>query len=149
MLLLRLHKSVLVCLSIVYSNLVFAQEHDPIVRKWMVDDKSAKIEIYKGEDDKYYGKVVWLRKPTVDGKQKIDIHNPVECKRNRPLMGMVVLTGFIKTDDGLYEKGAIYDPKTGNTYNCKMILEGDSLFVRGFVGISIIGKSTVWTKAAD
>jgi uncharacterized protein (DUF2147 family) len=133
------------CLPISYASHVFAQ--DAIAGHWYIDDSTAKIEIYKGHDSRYYGKIDWLKRPCMNGKQKIDIHNPDPCKRDRPFMGMVVLKGFIKITEGLYEKGTIYDPKTGTTYHCKMVLEGDTLYVRGFIGISLLGKSTVWTKA--
>lgn len=36
--------------------------------------------------------------------------------------------------------------KNGKTYSCNMTLAGNKLNVRGYVGISMIGRTSVWTK---
>ena len=57
-----------------------------------------------------------------------------------------MLKGF-SFDDGEWVDGSIYDPKTGKTYSCKMTLKGnDKLSVRGYIGISLIGRTDVWTR---
>ena len=52
------------------------------------------------------------------------------------------------SDDGKnkWSNGIIYDPNNGKTYSCKAKLEGDKLNVRGFIGISLFGRTTVWTR---
>ena len=51
-------------------------------------------------------------------------------------------------DDGQWEDGDIYDPKSGKTYSCVIKMQKDgSLHVRGFIGISLLGRTTLWTKA--
>jgi uncharacterized protein (DUF2147 family) len=48
---------------------------------------------------------------------------------------------------GTWENGEIYDPKSGKTYSCVMKLESaDKLSIRGYMGISLIGRSEVWTR---
>jgi uncharacterized protein (DUF2147 family) len=42
--------------------------------------------------------------------------------------------------------GSIYDTDNGKTYSCKMTLDNDTLKVRGFVGISLFGRTTVWKR---
>ncbi|MBA3828914.1 MAG: DUF2147 domain-containing protein [Taibaiella sp.] len=126
---------------------ISAQTKDPIEHLWYDQDKTAKIEIYLAKDGKYYGKIVWLKVPTVNGKNKIDIHNPDEQKRNEPILGLVLLRGFNKEGKNIYEDGTVYDPKGGRTYSCKMTLNGNKLNVHGYWGISIIGRSTTWTMA--
>ena len=130
-----------------YITKAVSAQNDPITHVWLNTEKTAKIEIYQEGDGKYYGKVVWLKKPNINGKPKIDIYNPDKTKRNRPFMGMVVLKGFVKTATGVYENGTVYDPTTGKTYRCKMFVSGEKLHLRGYWGISLIGKSAVWTKA--
>lgn len=125
----------------------FAQSGDPLVRLWYNEEKNAKIEIYKAKDDRYYGKVVWLKVPTVDGKPKTDIHNADEKKRGQPIIGLVILKGIKKVGDNDYEDGTVYDPKNGSTYKCKMYFDGDKLNLRGYIGFSWIGRTTTWTKA--
>jgi uncharacterized protein (DUF2147 family) len=122
-------------------------QHDPIERNWFSDDKTAKIHIYRGKDGKFYGKIAWLKVPDRNGKPKVDERNPDENKRNQPILGLTILKGFEKEKDGVYEEGTIYDPKSGKTYSAKLTLKGDHLDVRGYVGISMIGKTTTWYKA--
>ncbi len=62
-------------------------------------------------------------------------------------MGLLLLKSFNKDGATVYEDGTIYDPKNGKTYSCKITHKGDQLDVRGYVGISMIGRTTTWTKA--
>jgi uncharacterized protein (DUF2147 family) len=120
---------------------------DQIERLWYNEEKTARIQVYKAIDGKFYGKIVWLKVPTVNGQAKIDIHNPDEKKRNVPIMGLLILKGFTKDGANEYTGGTIYDPKNGKMYSCKMTYEGDKLDVRGYYGFSWIGRTTTWTKA--
>ncbi|MGN6567247.1 MAG: DUF2147 domain-containing protein [Flavipsychrobacter sp.] len=141
------HLSLLFVLALLSQVPLFAQSGDPLLHLWYNEEKNAKIEIYKGKDDRYYGKVVWLKVPTVDGKPKTDIHNSDEKKRNQPIIGLVILKGIKKVGDNDYEEGTVYDPKNGSTYKCKMSFDGDKLNLRGYIGFSWIGRTTTWTKA--
>lgn len=119
---------------------------DAIEGLWYNEEQTAKIKIYKAKNDKYYGKIDWLKEPEKDGKERVDEHNPDKSKRNNPLMGLVVLKGFKKDGEHEYEDGSIYDPKNGKTYSCIITHEGDKLNVRGYVGFSWIGRTAVWTR---
>jgi uncharacterized protein (DUF2147 family) len=58
------------------------------------------------------------------------------------------MTGFTPAGSGKWENGTIYDPKSGNTYACNMELEGtNTLRLRGYIGISLIGRTEVWKRA--
>jgi uncharacterized protein (DUF2147 family) len=113
---------------------------------WKNEDAS--FEVYE-ENGKLNAKIVSLHEPlTPDGKQKTDIHNPDASKHSRPIIGMVFMTGFTPAGSGKWDNGTIYDPKTGNTYSCNMELEGpNTLRVRGYVGISLIGRTETWKRA--
>ena len=114
---------------------------------WYNEEKTAKIQIYKATDGKFYGKIVWLKVPDADGKPKVDKNNPDDKKKNDPLMGLILLKAFKKDGEKGYNDGTIYDPKNGKTYSCKITNKGDVLDVRGYIGFSWIGRTTVWTKA--
>jgi Uncharacterized protein conserved in bacteria (DUF2147) len=102
--------------------------------QWKNED--ATFEVFENEG-KLSGRIVDLKEPLREGKPKVDIHNSDPSKRSRPIMGMVFMYGF----------GTIYDPKSGNTYSCTMELDGpDKLKVRGYIGISLIGRTDVWTR---
>jgi uncharacterized protein (DUF2147 family) len=124
-----------------------AQTADPIVGIWNDEDRVSKIQVYKAADNKYYGKIVWLKEPDRDGKPKTDIHNPDETKRTQPEMGLMLLKGFTRNNEKEYSDGTIYDPRSGKTYSCKIKYDEGKLNVRGYVGVSLFGKTTIWTKA--
>lgn len=73
-----------------------------------------------------------------------------ECKgerKDKPIIGMTILWGLKKDGDG-WGGGEILDPKNGKIYRAKMSLseDGNSLNVRGFIGISLIGRSQTWHR---
>jgi uncharacterized protein (DUF2147 family) len=81
------------------------------------------------------------------GKPKIDREYPDASKRERPILGMNIVWGFTPSGENLWEGGFIYNPREGKTYKCKLTLENpDRLKVRGFIGVSLIGKTNIWTR---
>lgn len=121
---------------------VFAQFNDEaILGVWMSAKKDTKFQIFK-QGSKFYGKIIWGT-----GSAAKDIRNPDEKLRDRDVVGLVILNDFIFDGSDTWEKGTIYDPREGKTYSCKLSLKSDNqLSVRGFVGISLFGRTEVWTK---
>ncbi len=136
-----------IALLLLVSRLYAFAQADQIEHVWFNEEKSAKIQIYKGTDNKFYGKIVWLKEPDRNGKPKTDIHNPDKARQNDPELGLVILNGFVKDGAKGYQDGTVYDPKNGKTYSCKMTFEGNELNVRGYVGFSLLGRTTKWTRA--
>lgn len=129
---------------------LFAQDYktDDILGYWLNEDQDGKVEIYK-ENGKYYGKLVWLKFPIDEetGKPKLDKHNPDDELKKRPSKGIILMNDFEYDGDGEWDDGEIYDPKSGKTYSCYMKLESmNKLKVRGFIGVSLIGRTTYWTR---
>jgi uncharacterized protein (DUF2147 family) len=105
------------------------------------------IEIFE-KNGVYFGKIT---------KLLIDPPDTV-CKKctgdlkNKPLVGMIILKDMKKTgnvDKELgpeYAGGTILDPDEDNTYKCKMWLKDDVLTVRGYIGISLFGRSSQWFR---
>ncbi len=131
-----------------------AQTRDDVLGKWWNEEKDAQVEIYSCEG-KYCGKIAMLKEPNypandpkgMAGKPKIDRENPEADKRERPLLGMNLVWGFTRAGENVWEGGFIYNPREGKTYKCKLTLENpDRLKVRGFIGISLIGKTNTWTR---
>jgi uncharacterized protein (DUF2147 family) len=77
-----------------------------------------------------------------------DQNNPDSGLRKRALCGLVIGTGFHQDDAGHLSGGYLYDPKSGHTYRGKMAAEGDSLHLRGYVGIAAFGRSETWKRVA-
>lgn len=124
----------------------FAQSKDAILGKWINSSGEAHVEIYK-KGVQYFGKIVWLKAPKDEkGNPKTDYKNPVVSLRSRPILGMEMLQNFVY-DDGKWTDGKIYDPKSGKTYSCNMnIKDNGDLNMRGYIGISLIGRSEVWKR---
>lgn len=148
MLIARLFIGSLTCIFSLLPALLFAQkETDAVIGVWYNGSKESKIEIYKC-DTRYCGKIVWLKEPQSNGKPKADKNNPDEKLRSRPIIGMELMKGFTYDGDNEWVDGEIYDPKSGKTYSCKMtLINANKLDVRGFVGISLIGRTDSWTRA--
>ena len=121
---------------------------DPSSAAGLWKNEDASFEVYE-ENGRLNAKIVSLREPlTPDGKEKTDIYNPDPNKHSRPIIGMVFMTGFAPAGPGKWENGTIYDPKNGNTYSCNMELQGtNTLKVRGYIGISLIGRTETWKRA--
>jgi uncharacterized protein (DUF2147 family) len=131
-----------------------AQNQDAVLGKWLNGKHNAQIEITKA-DGKYFGRIVWLKEPVypaddkkgMAGKQKVDRESSDPTRHSTPLLGLLVLRNFVFGGNNLWEQGNIYDPDNGKDYRCKMTLtSADVLNVRGFIGISLIGRTDVWTR---
>ncbi len=124
---------------------------DDILGIWLNEDKDAHVNIYI-ENDKYYGKIVWLKDPIDEetGKPKLDDENNDESLRDRPVMGLLLLRDFEFDGDDEWEDGKVYDPKNGKDYSCYMEFpdedDKNKLKVRGYIGFSLLGRTTYWTR---
>ena len=131
-----------------------AQNHKPddIIGIWLNQEATGKIQVYK-VGDKYFGKLVWLREPNdkITGKPRTDIENPDAKLKNVPLIGLVNLKDFIFNGKDEWSKGTIYDPKNGKTYSCNIHFgeKPNILKIRGYVGVSLLGRNTFWTKSIN
>jgi uncharacterized protein (DUF2147 family) len=134
--------------SLMASMLARAADKGSPLGLWRSED--ATIEIFE-DQGKLSGKIVALPDPrTPEGKEKTDIHNPDSAKRERPILGLVFMSGFTRKSDTRWENGTVYDPKSGNTYSCFMELEGpQKIKFHGYIGISLIGRTVFWTRAPD
>jgi len=100
------------------------------------------VEVYE-DGGTYKGTIVGSK----SGEARYDKNNPDESKRDRRLLGVTVLDGLQYAGDGEFEGGTIYDPNNGKTYKAKATQTGrDTLEARGYIGISLIGKSQTWKR---
>lgn len=135
--------------STLFLNSFAQNKTDEITGTWLTESQKAKVTIFKS-GNYFYGKIVWLKEPNgADGKQKIDKNNPDKKLKSRPILGLLMLTGFeFDAKNNQWINGDIYDPKNGKTYSCKITqTENNALEIRGFIGISLIGRTEVWTRS--
>lgn len=116
---------------------------------WYAEGGAAEVQIVPCSNT-LCGRVVWLRSPLgEDGCELHDDKNPDLNSRGRPIVGLEVLSGLKPADDdgSVWTGGTIYDPATGRTYSCNARMEGDDrLFLRGYFGIQLLGRTTTWTR---
>lgn len=119
---------------------------DDITGTWLTrGDKKAKIAITRNGNT-YDGKIVYLSVLNADGSSPRDEKNPDKAKRTQTILGLQILKGF-KFDKDEWNHGEIYDPESGKTYSCTLSLKDPStLKVRGYIGISLLGRTEIWTK---
>jgi len=137
-----------------YAAPALADGPDGVLGVWVTADGKAHVEIVK-HGDVYDGSIVWLKEPVyrpdekkgTPGMPKTDLNNPDKSLQSRPLMGLPLIQGFKYDGDNVWTDGTIYDPDSGKLYSCKMTLMMDgSLRVRGYVGISLFGRTEIWTR---
>ena len=141
--------------SIVFTVLIscfslYSAKAQSVFGKWeSIDSKTGKaeaiIEIYK-EKNKAFAKVVDILNP--DDKDK----NCIYCKgenKDKPILGMVIVDG-LKENGDKWGSGKILDPKNGNYYKCYITLVDNSkLKLRGYIGISLFGRTEYWYKVEN
>jgi uncharacterized protein (DUF2147 family) len=142
----------LATLTVLFATSALAQESSAVGRWTTIDDETKKpksvIAIYE-ENGKLYGKIEKLfREPN-------EPENPVcdKCEgalKNQPILGMVILRD-LKKDDDEWSGGTILDPGNGKTYKCKIAVQdgGKKLKVRGYIGMSLLGRTQHWVRATE
>ena len=110
---------------------------------WLTDDQKGVVEIvHCGQ--KLCGIIARVldRSPAAP---KTDVHNPDATLRNRPIVGLPVLSGFTGSG-GSWKGGRAYDPKSGKSYRAYLESQPDgSLKVSGC--ILVFCQSRRWTRA--
>jgi uncharacterized protein (DUF2147 family) len=117
-----------------------------------VDEKSGKPESWFKITERngvYVGNIVKIFfKPGEDENWVCD-----KCEgdeRGKPVLGLALIKGMQRK--GLeYENGTIMDPRDGSVYSALMKIspDGQKLEVRGFLGISFLGRSQMWNRLPD
>lgn len=119
-----------------------------------VDDKTGAAESWFSiaeKDGIYTGTIVRMfQKP---GEPPPEAWRCTKCEgaeKDAPVLGLALIKGM-KRKGLKYEDGTIMDPRDGTVYRALMelSLDGKKLEVRGFYGISLIGRSQMWNRLPD
>ncbi|WP_114241543.1 DUF2147 domain-containing protein [Dyella sp. C9] len=127
-----------------------------IVGDWMVASKDAIIRIGR-VGDTFEGHIAWQLHdtygpedgPELNGRIVTDRHNPDPALRERPLTGLRLVWGLrYDAGSGEWLDGQVYDSDNGKTYHCQVrLIDADHLSLRGYIGISLLGGSTTWSRS--
>jgi uncharacterized protein (DUF2147 family) len=112
-----------------------------------IDDKTgsarAIVRIYE-QDGKLFGRIERSFTPGAENRV-CDVCT--DERKDQPIIGLIIIRN-IQSKDGEYAGGDILDPDTGTIYRCKFRLaqDGARLIVRGYIGISLLGRSQTWQR---
>ena len=113
-----------------------------------IDDITGKakshINIYS-DNGQFYGKISKL---LLSPQDKTCDACPAD-KKDKPLVGMLVLWGLKKDNNKEWSGGKILDPESGKVYKCKLWFEDgnyNQLNMRGYIGFSLLGRNQLWHK---
>ena len=127
-----------------------AAEPSPVGHWQTVDDKTGAgrgtVRIYE-EGGEIFARIASAAKPE-ENNEICD--KCTDFRKNQPVIGMVIVR-HMKWNGKEYDGGDILDPDTGTVYRCRMRLTGGGakLQVRGFVGVSLFGRTQTWTRIAE
>lgn len=135
---------------VVFFAIIFNAQSQSVLGKWKtVDDETGEaksiVEVYE-KGGKIYGKVVEILR----AEHKKDVCSKCEgADKNKPILGMVIISG-LKKEDSEYNGGTVLDPENGKKYKCYITLESpDKLKLRGYIGLSIMGRTQYWTRVKN
>lgn len=118
-----------------------------------IDDKTgaskAHIQIQKEEDGTFTGTIIKVTPMPGYKPKEICIACPMPYT-NKPILGLEVLKGLKYDKNNSYSGGKILDPLTGKIYsmNAKLSAKGNRLQMRGYIGVSALGRSQTWVRSA-
>ena len=126
---------------------------DPLPGLWeQVDEKSGKLQalirIVEHPSGRYQGFVEKLFIAAGEDPQP-RCEDCTDERKNQPVLGMRIISELKRTGTNSFSDGEILDPDSGDTYRLKITVMdgGGKLDVRGFIGISLFGRSQVWLRA--
>ena len=125
----------------------FSINAQTIFGKWENRDEETNkvdsvIEIYE-KNGKAFAKIIEI---TGKEKQKSVCDKCKGERKNKPILGMNILTGLSKNNDE-WSGGKILDPKNGKIYSCFIQLKNNNkLKVRGYVGAALFGRTVYWYR---
>ena len=129
-------------------SLGIANDMPPIEGTWLSGDGDGWIEITLAGNS-LSGVIAGSPNPDDERPDK-DEHNPDPALRERPLTGLELFGNFSYDGDGRWTGGTIYDPNSGKTYRCIITwVDEDTLKVRGYVGVPMLGRTETWTRVPD
>jgi uncharacterized protein (DUF2147 family) len=117
---------------------------DGILGTWLTDGGDSKVEVTRS-GSRYAGRIVWLKETERDGKPVRDANNSDAALRDRPVMGLEVLSGFIYASNGVWSGGTAYAPRKGRSFPAELSVTRDGrLDIK--VKDGIFSKHLYWTR---
>ena len=126
-----------------------AQAASPTGLWQTIDDKTgqpkALVQIVQDGDGTLTGKILTGLGSNDDPNRRCTACT--DSRKDQLMKGMTIINGM-KADGDTWDGGQILDPENGKLYKCKMHLDdgGQKLVVRGYIGVSLLGRSQTWIR---
>ncbi len=128
-------------------------EREAVYGVWAT--KGTMIEVGPGDDGGLSARIIALKNPNwrekdgvgVVGEPKIDLHNPDESLRERPLIGLEMLSDY-RFERGKW-RGKLYLPSNGTSWTSSAEVKNGELRIRGFIGMPMLGKTQKFAPLAE
>ncbi|CAB1209938.1 DUF2147 domain-containing protein [Acinetobacter bouvetii] len=145
-------KAIKILTAVVFSSLTSLAFANDITGMWKnIDDKTgsskAILEIRQEANGTYTAKIIKIT-PRPGYTPKETCVNCPAPYTNKPILGLDILTGLKATDDNNFVNAKVLDPLSGKIYSgkAKLSTNGKRLTLRGYVGVSALGRSQTWIK---
>ncbi len=133
-----------------FSGSVSATSQDQVTGLWQtVDDKTGEaasiVHIDVTEAGKLSGTIKTLLRPEDQGKV-CDLCP--DAFYNQPIEGLTFMWGLQPDKSGAWQGGRILDPESGSIYRSQLTVsdDGQTITVRGYIGVSWLGRSQQWQR---
>jgi len=138
----------LTALGVLISGAALAQDAGSIVGLWKTFDDdtnqpAALVQISE-QNGLFVGKVTKILDPS-------GLPTCAKCtdyRKDKPVVGMEILSGLKKDGENMYSGGRILDPDDGEIYRAdiKLLDQGNKLDLRAYLGIPLIGRTQSWMR---
>ncbi len=123
-------------------------DEDQIVGTWLSGDGDGWIEITLHAEG-ISGRIAGSPNDNPE-RSRIDDKNLDPALRDRELFGLNLFSGFHFDGDDRWIGGRIYDPNSGKSYRCIItVIDDDTLKMRGYIGVPLIGRTEIWTRIKE
>jgi len=130
-----------------------AYDHNTAAGFWQETDDQGHAGawfLFVEKDGLYEGRFVKMFKQPGENELNLTCRKCTGDQKDAPMMGLTIVKGM-KRHGNAYEGGSILDPRDGTVYHAQMELsdDGQQLFVRGYLGIPLLGQTQTWTRLPD
>ena len=133
-------------LALLISGCVSAADFDAVGLWKTIDDQTGRakalVRIFE-RNGQLFGKI----ETGLEGRKERICDLCKDERKNQPFIGMEIIRQM-KRSGNEYVGGDILDPESGRVYRCKLRVDdgGKKLLVRGFVGVSLLGRTQTWVR---
>jgi uncharacterized protein (DUF2147 family) len=121
------------------SGVALAQTAEDAFGVWLNPENQSNVEFYR------CGEGLCAKITKVSDAQKTDDKNPDAAKRNRPIVGLVIMEGAKRSGANTWS-GTLYNRADGKSYSGTVTVKAkNTLDLSGCVAL-VVCRTTTWTR---